>query len=229
MTLHPTHRWLASLVLTLSAIGCSSKTTAPPYINSELGIEVDDTDTSDTQVTFNADGSYSYNIDDEVNIDGMGMHPVVISEDDQPAAMGGKETLSIMDMTMGQSTTYGFDPTMNGITVINGMGTVAVVQNPDHSYSVGGQPAANGKAAVALLKANPAYTGASPFGLLAAYSLAQTPAPVASRGCGSGPFAPGVSCTTAVASPPTVCSVFKDLCDCAACDKVGKASCALCP
>lgn len=152
-------------------------------------------------------------------------HKVLGVIDDEPVAKGGRLSASITDEDLGQTTTFTYDPAANSITFARGTDQVVIVQNPDHSYRVGGKPAANGKAVVAMLRSVPVYAETSPHSVLLAYGFAQRPSletrvpcSAASTNTGGWP-----------ATPPAVCEMFKDVCDCIACDKAGKKDCKRCP
>lgn len=196
------------------------KVAAVPYSVAGLPFRMESEGVSGTRsMKASADGkTLGFQQTIKVRLDSAGPErSVVTTARHQPVASGGRLSLSVADTTAGSTSVYGFDPSTSTLTVQTGSDSVAVVKNPNGSYLVDGATAANGKAAVALLKKSKAYTKASPYGLLVAYASAQGPMPEV-RG--------GVECFgnsgTMGASTPAVCTVLQDLCDCAACDASGK-------
>lgn len=144
-------------------------------------------------------------------------HRLVGEVEDEPVARGGRQTATIIDEDLGQTVVFRYEPAANAITLRVGADVARVVRNPDGTYVVDGHAAASGAAAVEALRSNPAYAAASAHSVLLAYDYAQRPsletrAPICCVNC-SGPD---------VAAAPAVCDVFRDLCDCMACDKAGK-------
>jgi hypothetical protein len=151
-----------------------------------------------------------------VRISGVA-HRLVGEVEDEPVARGGRQKATITDEDAGQTVVFAYDPSASAITIGVGGDTARIVRNPDSTYVVDGKPVATGKAAVRALQANRAYAAASPHAMLLAYDYAQRPnletrAPICCVNC-SGPN---------VAAAPAVCDVFRDFCDCVACDKTGK-------
>ena len=165
-----------------------------------------------------------------VTVPGKGKRNLTAEIEDQPVARGGRQATAITDTTTDSRHTFAYDPATNSITIFDGATTVTIVQNPDHSYSVDGQAAATGSAAVDLLALRPAYQSLSPHQVYYAYLLAKRPKlatkgttsctlPDCSESCGDG----------FVATPPSVCTQFSDLCECMVCDQAGKGrACAKC-
>jgi hypothetical protein len=151
-----------------------------------------------------------------VRLNGVAHH-LVGEVEDEPVARGGRHKATITDEDAGQTLVFAYDPSASAITIGVGADTARIVRNPDGSYVVDGAPAATGKAAVRALQTNRAYAAASPHAMLLAYDYAQRPsletrAPICCVNC-SGPD---------VATAPAVCDIFRDLCDCVACDKACK-------
>jgi hypothetical protein len=154
-----------------------------------------------------------------VTVKGFGKRTLTTVIEDEPIAAGGVQRATITDPKTKTTTVFSYNPSTNSITIADGASSVVVVQNPDHSYSVDGVAAANGRAAVDLIRGKPAYQSASPHSLMLAYSHAHAPNQAAKSNpeCGGG------------ATPPAVCVLFSDFCECAACDKTGKRNaCASC-
>ena len=167
-------------------------------------------------------GRVTIDVHPDVTLKGFGKRTLTGVIEDEPIAEGGRQKTTISDPVSKTTTVFSYDPATNSITIADDASQVVVVQNPDHSYSVDGVAAANGRAAVALLQGKPAYQSASPHSLMLAYAYAHSPN-AAAKGCseadGGGPLA----------TPPAVCALFEDFCECAACDKTGKrAACASC-
>lgn len=216
-----------SALLLASGIGVVSCAEEDFLKSSELGIEIEDFDWSTAKHTTEADGDELYEEDGHVYIDGMGDHWVDV-DDEQPHDIGGRQTLTVIDREDGNKRIYSFDPATNSLTFSDGETSLAVVQNPDKSYTVDGVPAANGKAALALLKESPVYRDASSWGFIMTYSVCQS---CLARNSARVPIScnPENNGKPLAADPPAVCDVFKDLCDCAACDKANKHPCSRCP
>lgn len=201
------------------------------YDNDELGLEIDEFEWADPPSAMNDEGYEEFEEDAEVTIEGMGEHIVLVEyweeiEDDGSAT--NVEILVVTDKTLNQVREYRFDPsaTSFGIGEADGANEVEVIKNPDGSYTVDGVAAANGKAAVALLKGHPVYADASAWGVITAYAVCQTcleraakRTPMCCNCDGGGPSSDEVA----------VCDVFPDLCACIACDKLNKPGCSLCP
>jgi hypothetical protein len=218
---------VTSALLLASGIGIGIASCADDdfYENDELGVEIEDFDWATAKRSTQDDGDALYEEDGHVYIDGMGDRWVDV-DDEQPDTPGGKQVLTVIDREDGNKRIYSFDPATNSLSFSDGTTTLEVVQNPDKTYTVDGVLAANGKEAVALLKESPVYRDASAWGFIMTYSVCQsclarsgTRTPTCCENCGS----------LQAASEPAVCDIFKDLCDCAACDKAGKTSCSLCP
>ena len=150
-------------------------------------------------------------------------HTVTLTAHHQPTSLGGRLSLSVFDQQAASTTVYAYDPTLNTLSLTTGTDVSRLVHNPDGSYTVDGITAANGKTAMGMLRAKAAYTKASRHGVLAAYASAQTPVPVVRS---------AVDCSGTPSTTPgvAICTTFKDLCDCAACDASGIwGACAACP
>ncbi|MCO4760922.1 MAG: hypothetical protein KC502_05420 [Myxococcales bacterium] len=156
-----------------------------------------------------------------ITIRGLGSHKVKAVVVDEPIAKGGKQTTTVTDISKGTTTEFSYVPGTNSITISDGKSRVSIVQNPNHTYSVDGKPAKDGKAVVALLRNKPAYRGANPHGVMLAYAYAHAPNAAAknTQNCDL----PSCCETGVSATPPAVCSVFRDVCECVACDKTGHA------
>ncbi len=120
-----------------------------------------------------------YEEDAEVTLADRGTHTVLVEywvEIEDNGDDTNVEILVVTDKTLGQVREYRFDPTATsfGIAEADGEAEVEIVKNPDGSYTVDGEPVANGKAAVALLKEYPVYADASPWGIITAYAVCQT-------------------------------------------------------
>lgn len=171
-----------------------------------------------------ADGRIHFEQRLTVKIDGDSTEkPVSYKASHADAAEGSHLYLAVTEETGRKTSQFAYTPANNTIALGAETDSVSVTKNPDGSYTVGGQKAPNGKAAAALLRANPAYKAIPRENLLVAYASAQTPVPEVKGGptCDQG-GAQG-------ATGPAVCTIFKDLCDCIACDVAAKgAACAAC-
>lgn len=223
------------LIVTAALTGCSSSSDGDDddyyYSEDELGVAINEFNWSDPPKTQNELGQDQYEEDAEVTLEGRGTHTVLVEywgEVDEQDNWTGVEILVVTDKTLGQVREYRYDPAMTsfGIGLSWGEDEVEVFKNPDGSYIVDGEAAANGKAAVALLKEYPVYEEASAWGIITAYAVCQSclerstnRAPICCVNCSG----PNVSETVAI------CDVFPDLCACIACDKLDKTECAICP
>jgi hypothetical protein len=173
-------------------------------------------------VQWGADRHFRFEQQLAVKLDGESVtHPVKVRADHVDASQGGILNLFV-DSPGSPTSRFAFNPATNTIVFASGT-TDTVTRNPDGSYTVDGQPAANGKAALAILKGKPAYRAMPGEHLLVAYAAAQSPLPEMKvpTDLGNG--------GTRTASAPAVCTVFRDLCDCVACDVSAKgASCSRC-
>lgn len=180
-----------------------------------------------TKVKTHADGRVRIDESTSISVKGMGAHAMTAVVEDEPIARGGRQKTTITDGPSGATTVFSYTPANNSITIAHGGGQTVVVQNPDHTYTVDGKPAANGKAAVALMRKNPAYRAVGPHAALLAYSYAHAPNAAArnTQNCDL----PECMEEGIRAAPPAVCTAFNDLCECVACDKTGKGNnCATC-
>ena len=148
--------------------------------------------------------------------------PVKVRADHVDASQGG--ILNLFLESTGKTTShFAFNPASNTIGLSSDKDLILITRNPDGSYTVNGQSAPNGKAAVALLKNMPAYKKLPLEHLLVAYSAAQSPLPDVKT-----PLDLGTGATRR-ATAPAVCTVFRDFCDCVACDvSGGGAACSQC-
>lgn len=184
-------------------------------------------DGAQARVQTKANGNVRIEESTTVSLKGKGSRKMTAVVEDEPIAAGGRQTTTITDVPTGHATTFRYTPANNSITISDRSNRVVVVQNPDHSYSVDGRPAANGKAAVALLRDKPAYRSANPHSVMLAYSYAHAPNAAAknTQNCDLPDCLPHFN-----AAPPAVCTLFNDFCECVACDKLGTdESCAACP
>ncbi|MBX3206002.1 MAG: hypothetical protein KF764_13100 [Labilithrix sp.] len=176
-------------------------------------------------VKWGADRHFRFEQQLEVKVDGEKVaRAVKVRADHVDASQGGILNL-FLDSDGKRKSHFAFNPGSNTLGLSSATErTVLITRNPDGSYTIDGQPAPNGKAAVALLKTKPAYTGLPREHLLVAYASAQSPLPETKipTDCGSGD-------TRMRATAPAVCTVFRDLCDCVACDASGGgAACSKC-
>jgi hypothetical protein len=160
-----------------------------------------------------------------VKIDGeKAGKPVTMKGDHADSAEGGHLQLTITAARGKTTNQFSFSPANNTIALSAGTSSVAITKNPDGSYTVGDKQAANGKGALELLRENPVYKGIPEENLLVAYAVAQSPLPEVKAGIITGNQGGAQGATG-----PAVCTVFKDLCDCVACDASAKrGACSLC-
>lgn len=223
---------VASLALCVCVARCTEEGSEEPdgeqdyYKDDELGFDVDGMDWSAADpVDSDGDGDPEYAEDGDVEWGGEKHDVNVVNEVDTDSSNGGRASLTVTDTVNGNTRRYSYDPAAATFTFSDDTGALAVVKNPDNSYSVNGQAAANGKAAVAIMKQSPVYQDASAWGFIMTYSVCQSCLEIAST------RAP-TNCNfnmQNVAEAPAVCDVFRDLCDCAICDKLGKMPCSKCP
>lgn len=142
----------------------------------ELGLEIQATSTTPGRVARLANGNLRSSEKAVVLVKGRGSHNLSSVVEDEPVARGGRQKAVITDHDAGgDTTTFTYDPKVNRITFARAGGSVSIVKNPDHSYAVDGEPAANGKAVVTLLKRSPVYSGASSHSVLLAHRYATRP------------------------------------------------------
>jgi len=201
------------------------------YSEDELGVAIDDFNWSDPPKTHNDAGQEQDEEDAQVTLTGKGTHTVLVEhwgEVDEQDNWTGVDILVVTDKTLGQLREYRYDPAVTsfGIGTAWGEDEVEVFKNPDGSYTVDGTPAANGKAAVALLKAYPVYEDASAWGIITAYAVCQS---CLERSVNRSPIC-CVNCSgPEVSEDVAICDIFPDLCACIACDKLDKPGCSICP
>lgn len=202
------------LLIAALAASCAKHT----MVDSELDVFVDE---GGLAQKVDADGYPEYTGDDVVSFHGT-KHTISIDEHLQPVAMGGKRTMVVADKTTGGSRTFSFNPGTNTLTIADGSNVLTVVQNPDKSYTVNGEAAANGKATIPLLKKSAIYNDTSAWAFAATYARCQTCLENAASKA-------AISCMNGLDEPPAVCDVLRDFCDCTECDKLGKPDCHKCP
>lgn len=170
------------------------------------------------------DGRLHFEQKVKLKIDGeTAEKPVVVKASHADSAGGGHLHLSVTEETGGKTSQFAYTPANNTIALAAENDSVTITKNPDGSYTVAGQKAANGKEAAALLRANGAYKAIPRENLLVAYAAAQAPLPEVKAPIGD------YNGLTRAASGPAVCTTFKDVCDCIACDVAAKgAACARC-
>lgn len=231
---------LVGLAAWASSGGCGQSTAEDivDFAEDEFGLEVDVDDESDEKLgatEWVSGDTYAYSNAIHVDIGAVGDSAeqiqqkgtkVVYVQRIQTVEAGGLQSITLTDVAAGSTRTIEYSPAMNSIAFVDGADRAVVVQNPDKSYTVDGAPVANAKAAVVALKTRPVYSGASPALTLAAFAIAQRAAPEYTRACVGPTSAPGAP---PKASVPPICTTFKPLCDCVACDKSGKTSCPSCP
>lgn len=193
-------------------------------------------DARETKMTRHPDGRVTGTQTVKVTIDKKGSpkgkakgRTLSATFEDQPLAKGGQQMATIVDGD--QTATFTYSPYWNSITIAAGEHKATILQNPDHSYWVDGQDAATGRKVVDILADNPAYQAISPHSLMLAYSIAQSPNQAARvfTTCEALPGDGGCQGDNGGATPPAVCTLFNDFCECAICDKAGKGrACAKC-
>jgi len=173
-------------------------------------------------VKWGADRHFRFEQRLSVKIDGEKVaRPVKVRADHVDATQGGILNLFV-DSDGTPTSRFAFNPASNTLGLSGGT-TVLITRNPDGSYTIDGQTVPNGKAAVALLRTKPAYQNLPREHLLVAYSAAQASLPEVKVPTDCGQYG------THVATAPAVCTVFRDFCDCVACDvSGGGASCSKC-
>lgn len=202
------------------------------YEDDDLGYEVDDFDWDDTDGEQEAT-HLKRTQTASIKIKDQGEHKIRVTEYDYYIDVDdpktGTQTLEIEDLTTGNFRAITFAPKLSAILFESDVKDVLIVKNPDGSYDVDDQPAANGREAVMLLKQNPLFNEASPHGIMLAHAMAQKASPWTSlmKSC-IGPQPPANLLTKT--EPGAVCERFQDFCDCAACFKLNEIeSCKRCP
>lgn len=171
------------------------------------------------------DGRLHFEQKVKMKVDGeTSERPIHVKASHSDAAGGGHLHLWVTDETAKTTSQFSFTPANATLQLASETDTVAITKNPDGSYTVNGQKVANGKDAAALLKGHAAFKAIPRENLLVAYSAAQAPLPEVKA-----PIDVGQASVTRGASGPAVCTVFRDVCDCVACDLAAKgAACARC-
>lgn len=203
------------------ATGCS-KDDDQFWDDDTLGFEVQEFDWNDAVTTTDAEGDSHYKEIGVVEL-GTGGETHQVSVDLETINRDGmvKSVLYVTDVQTGNERTYTYEPSRTALSIQDDSASLSIIKNPNGSYTVNDQSAANGKAALQLLKASPVYADASAFGFLMTYGICQSCLERAAH------RAPAYCTTGAINNQnaeeaPAVCDIFKDLCDCAACDKSGK-------
>lgn len=164
-----------------------------------------------------ADGRLRFEQKVALKIDGeTAEKSVTIKASHSDAAGGGHLHLAITEDASNKTSQFAYTPANNTIALGGETDSIAITKNPDGSYTVAGKKVPDGKAVVALLRANAAYQSIPKENMLVAYASAQTPLPEVKGG------PPCLQGGAQGATGPAVCTVFKDVCDCIACDLVGK-------
>lgn len=217
---------LAATALWMSGVSIAAPT---PKVFRPAGlpfqIEAPDADNA-VEIKRGADKKIRFHQTVNVKLDSKSKADLVkLAASHEAPSEGGRLKLTVVDGNENKITVFGFDPSTNTLTLAADGDKVSVVKNPNGGYSVDGTKAATGKDALALLKQKPAYKAVPPQSILAAYAAAQRPLPEV-KTC--------IDCDansiTRAASNPAVCTVFKDLCECIACDATGKdKNCTKCP
>ncbi len=222
---------LLALVLT----SCSSETVIIEeeewYEDEELGYEVDDFSWEEVEGE-QSDTHLRRSETATIKIAGQPDHQVRVSQYDYYIDVddpkSGTQLLEIEDLTSGNYRVFTFAPRLSAILIESDNTDIEIVKNPDGSYTVGDQPAANGRAAVKLLQENPIFGDASQHGFLLAYAMAQKATPWTSLM--KSLVGPSPAPSFSRAEVGAVCERFQDFCDCAACFKTGQLdSCKRCP
>lgn len=230
-----------ALVVTVCVlVSCGSGENKTPaegeyYEDEEIGFEVDDFAWDETEAK-ESDTHWTRIQTAKVDVKGLGVHEVRVTQYDYFTDVNdpksGTQALALDDLVTHNFRAITFAPRESAILMESDDKEVIIIRNPDGSYTVDDKPAANGRAAVELLKTNPIFADGSPHGMLLAYTLAQKKTTWSSLMKTSGPTGPTKfnGQETDKAEPGSVCERFQDFCDCAACFKVGHIdSCSRCP
>jgi len=223
-------------------VSCSSgKSKAPGtepdgeeyYEDEEIGFEVDDFGWEEVEAKA-SDTHWTRTETAKMVIKDLGVHEVRLTEYDFFADVqdpkSGTQVLEIEDLVTNNFRAVTFVPRESAILMESDDKDVLIIKNPDGSYTVDDKPAANGRAAVELLKQNPIFADASPHGMLLAYTVAQKKTNWSTLMKTSSPTGPSTFDGQQKAESGSVCERFQDFCDCAACFKVGHIdSCNRCP
>lgn len=181
-----------------------------------------------------------------IDIEGLGTRRLLMEEIIFSAADGGGICLYIEDVATGASRYFDFNPTDNYIQFSQDLRGpddpelvergAAVGRNPDGTYTVwtfddevaGGRlnetTVATGYEALRLVEKYNDFNTIEPHIMLAAVAFGHTGVPEARVAvqCESGDLSEALR--------PSICSLFKEFCDCAACATLGKGgNCHLCP
>lgn len=190
------------------------------------------------------DGDGIFTAEFAIDVEGLGARDLLVEEVVFSAAAGGGVCLYIEDIETGASRYFDFNTTDNYILFSQDLRApddpefvergAAVGRNPDGTYTVwtfddevdGGREdettVATGYDALRLMEEYTDFNSIDPHIMLAAVAIGHTPVPEARVpvNCDSG----------SLALRPSVCSLFKEFCDCAACATLDRdGDCHLCP
>jgi hypothetical protein len=232
-----TSKYISSLILVAALASCSDDPadtggdqTIPEYLKETWGISLSQ---------FEGDGfilgddGTQLNFDDRViTVDGLGQQEVSTMTIIDPVALGGQVSFFVSNLDLSDERYFLYDPVENYITIGDLTRGVAVSKNPDETYDVWAfdgeamdnfSTVPNGLEALKLVEQYNEFKSISPYLLLTAFAAAQSGTPEARA-------LPGNTDPGNGASPPPVCEIFKEFCECAAClvlDRAG--ACEPCP
>ncbi len=214
--------WVASaLVGALSctgdnATGDTGEETVQEYLKQKWGIRVtgftEHWDTLETE-----DGTIIATGSGKISVDGLGESELSTETIISPMALGGDTTLFVSNTDGSDSRYFLYNTVQNYITFGDLEQGVAVSKNPDGTYDLwtfAGESQDNivtvsdGYEALQVVEQYNGFKDISPYILLMAFAVAQTPATLESR--------LAIDCDD-TAAEPAVCDIFREFCDCAAC------------
>jgi hypothetical protein len=232
-TTHLERTTALTLVAALSACsdGGGGGDPTAKYLKETWGIALSRFDNHDALV--GDDGTQVFTDDCVITVDGLGEYEVSTETIISPASQGGQVSFFVANRDLSDERYFLYDQVENYITIGDLTRGVAVSKNPDDTYDVWAfdgdamdqfSTVPNGYEALKLVEQYNDFKTLPPYLLLTAFAAAHNATPEAriwifdSMGLNQ------------VASPPPVCEIFKEFCDCAAClvlDRQG--ACDLCP
>lgn len=209
--------------------GAPQDQTLPDYLDDVWGIRIDGFDETE-EILEGDDGTILITGVGTITVDGLGSSELSTETIISPQELGGDVTFFVSNLDGSEQRYFLYDVDENYITIGDLVKGVAVSGNPDGTYEVWAfdgdtqdmfVTVEDGYQALQMVEQYNGFTDISPYIMLMAFAVAHTPAVIEAR-------TPS-SCTN-TASEPTVCDIFKEFCDCAAClvlDRQG--ACEPCP
>ncbi len=236
---HSTIALLALLAAPLG-LGCAedeaSGDPATNYLASTWGITTSGFEGWDgTQFVIEDDGIAVATGEGTIHVEGLGSQTLRIEEQVEPQSLGGQTTVFIAEQEGEQDEIYlVYDPVLGRLGFGDETIEMGVDAQPDGSFRVWRYRVAtmveetivertDALGSYQHVLANGGLEGDSPYLLLMAFALGQSPVYEARGILGHGYV------DEAGASTPVACTLFRTFCDCVACYALDGAGCAACP